>query len=250
MVFVTHNESLAEYTPRHFMVWMLLTFQAGCINVGGFLAFSRFVSHTTGFATFFGVEWAQGHYDVAFGMLVVPGFFLLGCMIASVFTERRRARGKDPRYDLLIFIVASILTIVAFLGGSGIFGAFGEGLSFKRDFIAMALLTLAAGIQNAAITSASGTQVRTTHLTGVTTDLGMGLVRLFTMRKDSKLYHKELRANALRASQITAFVTGSLIGAVVFIYIQYLGFLLPGVISFSLFLYSRMFFSAPGAKLK
>ncbi len=39
--------------------WFLLSFNAGCINAGGFLATGRFVSHVTGFATFFGVDLAN-----------------------------------------------------------------------------------------------------------------------------------------------------------------------------------------------
>ena len=64
-----------------------MAFQAGLINIGGFMACHRFVSHITGFATFFGYEINQADTSAALSMLVVPMFFLFGCMISG-FLER------------------------------------------------------------------------------------------------------------------------------------------------------------------
>ncbi|MEK7691245.1 MAG: DUF1275 family protein, partial [Bdellovibrionota bacterium] len=73
--------------------------------------------------------------------------------------------------------------------------------------------------------------IRTTHLTGLTTDLGLGLSRLLTLQRQDETFKKELRANRLRSSSIIAFALGSAVGAWVFIKLGYSGFVLPGLIA-------------------
>ena len=60
------------------------------------------------------------------------------------------------------------LVASACLGYFHFFGEFGEEVRLKRDYFFLALLCAASGLQNAAITTASGATVRTTHLTGLT----------------------------------------------------------------------------------
>jgi uncharacterized membrane protein YoaK (UPF0700 family) len=111
------------------------------------------------------------------------------------------------------------------------FGGFGEIFRLKHAFILLALLCLASGLQNAAITSSSLRSVRTTHLTGITTDLGLGLARLFIFSLDKKKYKNEVRSNQLRSGSIVSFVFGSAVGAYVFLKLGYHGFYLPAFIT-------------------
>ena len=90
----------------------------------------------------------------------------------------------------------------------------------------MTLLCLASGLQNALVTSASGS-VRTTHLTGVTTDLAAGLVRLIFSRAATGRASKEGIANIARIGIIGAFILGSTASVFLFMRADYLGFLLP-----------------------
>ena len=66
-----------------------MAFQAGVINIGAFMACHRFVSHITGFATYFGYELVSGDGFAAAGMLVVPIFFVFGCMISGELVDIR-----------------------------------------------------------------------------------------------------------------------------------------------------------------
>lgn len=68
--------------------WFMMSFSAGCINAGGFLATGRFVSHVTGFATLFGIETEKRAVDSAFGILSVPIYFLLGAFLAGMLIDR------------------------------------------------------------------------------------------------------------------------------------------------------------------
>ena len=85
---------------------------------------------------------------------------------------------------------------------------------------------------------ASGLLVRTTHLTGITTDLGVGLMRMFYPRLKDEQKLTELKLNVLRMGTISAFIFGSILGGAAFSRFHFAGFLLPTGISFTLALYS------------
>jgi uncharacterized membrane protein YoaK (UPF0700 family) len=225
------SSSLTAFQRRNILVWLTLAFQAGILNIGGFLACHRFVTHTTGFATHFGEEAALSSWQSAFGMLTVPGFFLIGCMISGFFIDFRQLRDRAPLYEYSFGLIGLLMLIVSIGGHNKVFGEFGEPLLLARDYALLAILCLCAGLQNATITSASGAVVRTTHLTGITTDLGIGLTRVLTKKKGDQVRKHEAKANITRAGLIFFFILGSYFGALLFLEIEYKGFLIPAVIS-------------------
>lgn len=211
--------------------WFLLSLNGGFINAGGFLATGRFVSHVTGFATLFGVDVANSQFEAAIGILSVPLFFLLGSFIAGLLIDRPIHKEQRPHFDWVMGISAGALILAATGGEFSTFGNFGETLGLEKSYLLLILLCLASGLQNAAITSSSGKSIRTTHLTGLTTDLGLGLARLVSFEFKHQLRQDEVRANFLRVGSIVSFVIGSAIGAWIFIFLGYKGFLFPALIS-------------------
>lgn len=220
------------------MVWLALAFQAGVLNVGGFLACGRFVSHLTGFAGFFGLEAARLRGLEALGMLTVPLFFLLGSMLSALLIDVRLHTQRTPLYSLAFGLCSFIIFLVMTAGQWGLFGEFGRALELHRDFTLLALLCLVCGLQNAMVTSVSKSVVRTTHLTGITTDLAIGIIRVLHRKKYPQFGREEGKANTMRIGIIVFFGLGSVIGAFLFDRWNYLGFALPGLISLSLLLRS------------
>lgn len=222
-----------DETPSNRVVWhwFMLSFNGGCINAGGFLATGRFVSHVTGFATLFGVDVASQQIEAALGILSVPIFFLAGAFIAGLLIDRPVHHGKKPHFDWVMSLSAICLFLAAGGGELLLFGGFSETVGLKQSYLLLVLLCLASGLQNGAITSSSGRSVRTTHLTGLTTDLGLGLARILTFDLKSTNLQKEIRANYLRIGSIAAFIVGSAIGAWIFIKLGYKGFVLSGIIA-------------------
>lgn len=221
-----------DQTPNNFVVlhWFMLSFNGGCINAGGFLATGRFVSHVTGFATLFGVDLTNNQVQAAFGILSVPIFFLLGAFVAGLLIDRPIHHEKKPHFDWVMGLSALCLFLAAGGGELLQFGIFGS-TGFKENYLLMVLLCLASGLQNGAITSSSGSSVRTTHLSGLTTDLGLGLARMLTLDIQNNRFKKEVRANYLRIGSILSFVAGSAIGAWIFLRFGYRGFILSGLIA-------------------
>jgi uncharacterized membrane protein YoaK (UPF0700 family) len=235
MTMLYGNESISHYTPGNISIWMSMAFQAGILNIGGFMACHRFVSHITGFATFFGYEINQIDNSHAFGMLAVPLFFLFGCMISAQLVDIRLKLHKRPKYYLTFGLIFSLLCVVLLLGVIGYFGKFGEPFELSRDYTLLALLCLICGIQNGTITTVSKSVIRTTHLTGVTTDLGIGIVRFLNKRNLKGEIGNEMQANLMRAGIIFSFGFGSVLGGYVFSKLEYAGFFVPILTSGLLF---------------
>jgi uncharacterized membrane protein YoaK (UPF0700 family) len=218
-------------TPRVVVFhWLLLSFLGGNVNSGGLLACGRFVSHVTGFYTLFGQGAATLSWDVALGFLSIPIYFLAGVMISAYLVEKPIHRGQKPHYVLVMGLVCTCLSLVAIMGHLGTFGVFGD-THLKSSYLFIALLCMASGLQNGAVSIASGHTVRITHMTGNTTDLGIGIVRAFFMRKNTGAHADEVRAVRLRTGIISAFALGSAVGAVLFLQFHYDGFFLPAAIA-------------------
>lgn len=169
--------------PKNRFTWSLLAFQGGFVNIGGFLCLHIFVSHVTGFAAHLAVEMVQENFIQFFVFLLVPIFFLLGAFLSSIFTEVRKKETGFPVYIHILVFLSILFLLIAIIGRYGYFGHFGDGFGSMRDYILLSLLSLACGMQNAIFTHYSHSIIRTTHLTGITTDLGIGLAKSL-MAKD------------------------------------------------------------------
>lgn len=223
-----------ENSLETFSGWFLLALIAGCVNAGGFLALNRFVTHVTGFATLFGVDVVTQNWREGLSMLSVPGFFFIGAFLAGYFVDYQIRYGKQPNYTFVLLLEFFCLLAAAVGGIEGYFGSFGHELIVERDYILLALLCFSMGIQNGVVTSSSSGIVRTTHLTGLTTDLGLGAIRWFYMFKDgergTREYKKEIWANGFRFGTIISFCIGSALGGFMFLYYGYGGFFMPALL--------------------
>src|SRR5690606_39239448 len=217
----------AIYHPKNKILWYLLCFQGGFVNVGGFLEVGHFVSHVTGFSGHLVVEAREGRFISALFFALIPIAFLMGAFISGYLTEVRRKKQQTPVYIHIMSSMAIIYFSLALIGANNLLPKFGsEVLSFKSAVI-LAILCAASGAQNALFTSASGAIVRTTHLTGLFTDFGIGLAKLFGQVDQEH----EKRSTRLRFGLIFFFIFGSFISAWSFTHFYFLGWLIPAAIS-------------------
>lgn len=209
-----------QVSRKTYIDWFILSFAAGCINTGGFLASHRFVSHVTGYATLAGISFEQLDWYGFIMTLIIPLAFMVGVMISAYLTEKQFAHYRHgQKYAPVMQIVALLLVFVFVAGHFGFFGEFGSATNVKYEYLLSAILCMACGLQNGAITMSSGATVRTTHLTGITTDLGVGLVR------------GESHANKIRVGTIGSFIAGAIISTYIFSHFNFFGFLLPAAIA-------------------
>jgi uncharacterized membrane protein YoaK (UPF0700 family) len=194
------------YAPRHIPSWLLLAAAAGMVNGFAFLTCQQFVTHVTGTLTRLGLEW--WHAALALEYAVVLAAFLAGAVVAVLSIQLRAKTGSRTRWATPLFSVALILTAVALGGSAGWFGVFGGTVaSDPPPVVLLSILAFAMGMQNAGVASTTGLAVRTTHLTGPVTDLGIHLGTALLANRQERL--AALRGAALRGGKIVAFVAGA-----------------------------------------
>jgi uncharacterized membrane protein YoaK (UPF0700 family) len=213
-------------------LWSLLAFQAGFINSIGFLACHRFVSHVTGFGSQVGVSLGQGKYALAAEMLSAPAAFILGAWTNGILTVSRTARGLRPYYDWVTFLIPIILVALFLAGSQGLFGVFGEPLLLHRDFAFLGGLSFVCGMQNACFATLTKGQVRTTHLTGISTDVGTDLALSFHPDIQSSERTMARKRNVLRGLTIVSFATGAVVSALLDNRLEYTALLIPAGTAF------------------
>lgn len=222
-----YQSSISQYSTKNLLIWFVMAFQAGLLNIGGLLITGNFISHVTGFVTFFGHHLVQGEWSRALGMLNVPVFFLLGTMVSGYFIDSRMRAGKNPKYVVTFGLMFVLILFVFLLGVMGGWGGFQDEILRDEKYWALVTLCFVCGVQNATISTVSRSVVRTTHLTGIVTDLGIGLVRIFS--KAAPAEEKEL--NIMRIGIVSFFILGSIAGAFFYTKFLYWGFLLPTLIA-------------------
>ncbi|ALL06256.1 hypothetical protein AQ505_12590 [Pedobacter sp. PACM 27299] len=206
-------------------VAVLLSFVAGFVNAAGFLGFFALTTNVTGHAALFAEQIASRDWNNAGTIAIWMLLFLIGAWCSSLIVTRI---GHHERFSFAIpiFIELVILIFCAIYGSS-------NDLFFPKNFFVGCLL-FAMGLQNALVSVISGSVVRTTHLTGTFTDLGIELAQLKLGNPEGQ---QELVSKIkLRLSIILFFMIGALSGAYLFRYLNFMAFLLPCfVLCFTLF---------------
>ena len=183
------------HLPR--WVWIgavALACVAGMVNVIGYLGFEhQAVSHLTGTTSLLGAALAQGDLRAImhlWGMLIA---FCVGAMLSGLVIQDQTLK-LGRRYGVALALEAALLLLSIPL--------------FKQQQIWGALLAaMACGLQNAMVTTYSGAAVRTTHLSGMFTDLGIGLGHLL---RGMPLPMRRLTLSGLI---ISGFLGGGVLGA-------------------------------------
>lgn len=204
---LSHNKKIAS----------LLSFVAGVVNVAGFIAVQRLTTNVTGHFAYFVDEIFKLRFAESIVYFFYILFFFLGSFMSSLFVEIMRRRNEQFMY----FIPAVIETMILFF-----VAIFGNILIAKNaDLIAFTLL-FAMGLQNSLVTTLSNAVVRTTHLTGLFTDLGIELSQLFFYKKPAQQI-KLISTIKLRLRIIAFFFFGGIVGGVFYAYLNLYVLLIP-----------------------
>ena len=193
----------------------MLAMNAGMINVLGLISLlHQSVSHMTGNASLIALSLADQDYSsVIFLVLVVISYVLGSSYSGFILGNSHFQLGR--RYGLPLTLV-TIFILLCWL--------------FINEYPRYALLWACAsmGIQNAMVSHYKGAIIRTTHLSGVLTDLGLALGYFFRgLKNDPKKI-------ILHLLILIGFITGSIVAAISYPYLQLNAFLIPAGLSFLL----------------
>ncbi len=221
-----------------------LSLVAGAVNASGLLAAGAMTSHMTGNLTRVGEGLALG----AVGALDPARYvvsFLAGAFAATLAAGILVRRGLEEPVPALLLVEAVLLCVVATAGGVA-----------GQPKLVTELLCLAMGWQNALITKISGAVVRTTHMTGATTDLGIELGHLALAPRGwvadvrargvlDAIRHVDPTSDLARAAMhllaITCFLAGATVGPLLFVRYGYRAMTSPAALLVLLVTVNRAF---------
>jgi uncharacterized membrane protein YoaK (UPF0700 family) len=200
-------------------IGVILTFVAGALNAGGFLAIGQYTSHITGMVSAFADQLVLRHFEVA-GIAAISWMaFAAGAATTALMVNYLRRSSVRNLYALPLLAEAMLILL---------FGTFGGTLrQHELADVSLAVITLCftMGLQNALITKISRAEIRTTHLTGLTTDMGIELGKLLYWNRvahhDEGAVIADARKLRIHASLIASFLVGAIAGALCFNYAGY-----------------------------
>jgi uncharacterized membrane protein YoaK (UPF0700 family) len=199
---------------------LALAFVAGAANAGGFLAVNQYTSHMTGIVSSMAGNIGLGTYTPVLGSAGALLSFVAGAACSAIMVNYARRRRLHSVYALPMLFESFLLLCFGVLGGR---------LTEVRGLFVpttVMLLCFMMGLQNAVITKVSRAEIRTTHITGVITDLGIELGKLAYWNRDASDGAARVVANRgrLRILALLAgfFFTGGIAGAFGF---KHVGFL-------------------------
>ncbi|SKB75402.1 YoaK family protein [Maribacter arcticus] len=184
----------------------VLSFVAGIVNITGFLAFSQLTTNVTGHFALFISDVANFEFWNGTIYLLYIFSFLFGSFSSSFLIETFRKNKKLNVFVLPTLIECFILASVGFLGSPAL---------IKYPDVIICLLLYAMGLQNSFVTKISNAVVRTTHLTGLFTDLGIELSQLLFHKSYLKT-EKIKETIKLRIYIICFFFLGGIIGGLLY----------------------------------
>jgi uncharacterized membrane protein YoaK (UPF0700 family) len=182
----------------------VLSFVAGATNAGGFLAVGQYTSHMTGIVSSVADDVVLCHFGLAAAGLTCLMAFVLGAMCTAIMVNWGLRQRLHSSYSLPLMLESFALLV---------FGLFGAAIAAWSQLflpITVLLLCFIMGLQNAVITKISKADIRTTHITGLVTDIGIELGKwVYINRLDGST---SVRANRERLRVQTGLVMGFLIG--------------------------------------
>lgn len=196
-----------------------LAFVAGAMNAGGFLAVDQYTSHMTGIVSSIADNLAIHNVEVVVVGLGSVASFVAGAAYSAILINWGRHHRTHSRYAYPLLWEAALLLVFGLMGGT---------LELKSGLIptTVMLLCFLMGLQNAIITKISNAEIRTTHMTGIITDIGIELGKMVYMNsQEASAHYQPVQPNwrrlGLLLALLAAFFTGGVAGALGFKYVGY-----------------------------
>lgn len=189
----------------------VLAFSAGMVNVIALLGFAhQAATHVTGLFSRLSISLFQGDPGGIQQTFLVILSFLIGAVISGVIIRDAQLK-LDSRYTWTLALECILLVL-------------STAFFYRGSILGECFAAMAAGLQNAMASTYSGAIIRTTHLTGVMTDLGVLIGHwIHGIKIDA-------RRIKLFATLIVSFLAGGFLGAVFFSRWNVFSMLMPAAV--------------------
>lgn len=213
---------------KKFPLWIrvgggVLAFSAGCVNSTALVGFTHLsASHVTGNVSLFATAIAKFDLKLLFMVCAVLLSFLLGAIISGFIVGSTDLK-EGRRYGSALCVEAVLLLMSLIL-------------FYQHSFWGHCFATMACGLQNTMVATYKGTGIRTTHLTGLTSDMGASIGNWLAGRGTNK------RMVMFQAMIWYCFCGGGVTGALLYLQFGYLALILPiMIVTLSAVLYHWVF---------
>lgn len=170
------DRSRTPDADRHLAFY--LTFIAGAVNAGGFLVVGQYTSHMSGIVSAIADNLVLGELALVVGGVSAVLAFLTGAALSAWLVNWGRRHDSRGLYALPLFVEGTLLLLFALIG------RYLEVRLWLLVPATVALLCFLMGVQNAMITKLSRAEIRTTHVTGLITDIGIEIGKLLYWNRD------------------------------------------------------------------
>lgn len=201
---------------------VVLAFCAGILNTTALMGFTHVsASHVTGNISQVAVSFFYGDMQNLYLFLLSIFSFWVGSVLSGMIIGGSELNiHRHYGYAMALELVLLGFSLLLYLQ--------------KNDFGQM-MIAMACGLQNSMVATYNGTVIRTTHLTGVTSDLGASVGRWIVGRKIDK--NKIMLHSALW----WGFFGGGFVAVWLYAKIGYLSMLLPmSILLLSVLSYQRL----------
>ncbi|MDV2441234.1 YoaK family protein [Acinetobacter gerneri] len=198
------------------LLLFIFSFNAGLLNSLTLITYvHQPVTHMTGNVSLLANDLYYGDYSHFIFLIVIISVFMLGTIMSGIILGP-----SDFRLEASYGYLLTIECIVVF--GCLIFSF------FNAAYWVITFAAFSAGIQNSLISSYKGINIRTTHLTGVFTDLGLAIgLKLRKINIPPQRF-------SLNIVILIGFTTGCLTSIPLLINLQHLAFIGPTILTFLL----------------
>jgi uncharacterized membrane protein YoaK (UPF0700 family) len=190
----------------------MLAFIAGIVNAAGYMGFRhQSITNLTGSTSLLGVALGTGDIGEAWHWALSIAAFVAGAVLSGLIVQQRTLK-LGRRYGVALMLESLLLFAAVPLLDAG-------------NPIGLYLAAMGAGLQNGMASTYSGMVFRTTHVSGMFTDLGIYIgQRLRGLEVDTQ----RIRVCVLVTS---TFLLGSIAGALLFRVLQERTLLIPAVLT-------------------
>lgn len=197
----------------------VLCFVAGAANAGGFLAVHQYTSHMSGVVSSIADELVLHRYGLVLNGVGALASFIGGAACSAILINWARRMRLRSEYAIPLLLEALLLL------GFGLLGTHLDDMEWLFVPATVMLLCFMMGLQNALITKLSNAEIRTTHVTGMVTDIGIELGKLCYWNAPVRPGVRPVTADRhklrLLAVLVGLFFLGGLVGAQAFSAIGY-----------------------------
>ncbi len=183
-------------------------FVSGVTNVAGMIAFLAFTTNVTGHVANLAKHIVEQNYREIIVFLVWLLLFFFGAFLSSFIVKSLKHTSNYKAHSIPVLIEIVVLLFVAIYGHN-----FYEETTLEREIVIGAII-FSMGLQNSLVSIISGGLIKTSHLTGLFTDLGGDIAEWFHPKSEkSKIVRNKI---FIRLTILSFYIGGAILGGLAF----------------------------------